>query len=46
MSTFKRISSIVMIVAILGSSGCFFKRGLWYGAYSSEGASGAVHRGF
>jgi hypothetical protein len=46
MSTFKRISSIVMIVAILGSSGCFWGKGGWLRGFSNEGATAAVHRGF
>jgi hypothetical protein len=44
MNTFKRISAIVSIAAILGLSGCFFGRGGgWNGHHYHDGDRGSEH---
>jgi hypothetical protein len=44
MSTVRRISTIVVIVAILGSSGCMFGRRGWGGDHYREGDPGGQQR--
>jgi hypothetical protein len=43
MKTFKRITAIVSIVALLGLSGCFWGRGGWNGHHYHEGDRGGEH---
>ncbi|MGD0502666.1 MAG: hypothetical protein ABSD02_07975 [Steroidobacteraceae bacterium] len=47
MNTFKRMSMVIAIVAILGSSGCFWGRGGWGGNHGHdhdhEGDRGSAH---
>jgi hypothetical protein len=49
MKNFKRISTILVIFALLGSSGCFFGRGGWGGDHHGDdhgdARDGAHHDG-